>query len=98
MRGNPIPLPAIVCLLATVPLAARPVKSAAEAKAIAEQETHGQAVSARRIDLNGASGGWEVLVHMPGEPRGWCCIVDCDTHTVFRKTRVPNPEPSRKKH
>ncbi len=74
-----------------------PVSSAREAKAIAEQETSGIAVSARRIHLNGATGGWEVDVHMPREARGWHCIVDNDTHAVFTKDRIPNPKlPHRK--
>ena len=67
------------------------VRTAKEAKVIAEQETGGVAVSARRIPLNGASGGWEVDLHMPREDRGWRCIVDCDTHMVFTRTRIPNP-------
>ena len=74
-----------------------PVSSAREAKAIAEQETSGIAVSARRIALNGATGGWEVDVHMPKEDRGWRCIVDNNTHAVFRRDRISNPQlPHRK--
>jgi len=72
-----------------------PVGSAKEAKAIAEQETGGNAVSARRIPLNGASGGWEVEVHMPKEDRGWRCIIDADTHGVYTKDRIPNPKPGK---
>jgi hypothetical protein len=72
-----------------------PVKTAREAKAIAEHKTGGIAVGARRIPLNGATGGWEVDVHMPGEDRGWRCIVDRDTHTVRLRTRIPNPRPPR---
>lgn len=68
-----------------------PVSTAREAKAIAEHETGGHAVSARRIALNGASGGWEVDVHMAREDRGWRCIIDCDTHMVYTKDRIPNP-------
>ena len=71
------------------------VHTAKEAKEIAERETGGQAVSARRIPLNGASGGWEVDVHMPREDRGWRCVVDDDTHMVFTKTHIPNPAPGR---
>jgi len=73
----------------------RPVKTAREAKTIAEHNTGGIAVSARSIPLNGATGGWEVDVHMPGEDRGWRCIVDNDTHMVHTKTRIPNPRPPR---
>ena len=73
------------------------VSSAKEAKAIAEQETGGQAISARRIPLNGASCGWEVEVRMPKESRGWRCVVDCDTRTVHTKTRIEQPTKSKKK-
>lgn len=72
-----------------------PVSTAREAKAIAEQATGGIAVSARRVPLNGATGGWEVDVHMPKEERGWRCIVDNDSHSVHTKDRIPNP-PARK--
>ncbi len=68
-----------------------PVRSAKEAKTIAEQETGGKAVSARRIPLNGASGGWEVEVHMPRETKGWRCVIDADTHLVHSKTRIEQP-------
>ena len=64
------------------------VKSAKEAKAIAEQDTGGKAVSARRIPLNGASGGWEVDVRMPHDEKGWRCIIDADTRMVYSKTRI----------
>lgn len=90
-----------IVLLATSLLSASPRKSyhkysgvvhtAKEAKAIAEQETGGTAVSARRISLNAASGGWEVEVHMPKEDRGWRCVVDNDTHLLRSKERIPNP-------
>jgi hypothetical protein len=73
------------------------VSTATEAKAIAERDTGGQAVSAHRVPLNGASGGWEVEVRMPKEDRGWRCIIDCDTRNVFTKTRIPNPETSKAK-
>ena len=69
----------------------RPVRTASEAKAIAEKHTGGMAVSARIIPLNGATGGWEVDLHMPKEERGWRCIVDSDSHTVYAKTRIRNP-------
>ena len=68
-----------------------PVKSAKEAKAIAEQDTGGRALSARRVALDGASGGWEVDVHMPGEARGWRCLIDADTRMVHTKTRIEQP-------
>lgn len=68
--------------------ASGPVKSAKEAKAIAEQETGGKATNARRVPLNGASGGWEVDVRMPREAKGWRCIIDSDTRMVASKTRI----------
>jgi len=68
------------------------VSTAKEAKAIAEQETGGTAVSARRIPLNAASGGWEVDVHMPKDERGWRCIVDNDTHMLRSKEKIANPQ------
>ncbi len=67
------------------------VRSAKEAKAIAERETGGKAVSARRVPLNGASGGWEVEVRMPHEEKGWRCIIDSDTRMVHSKTRIDQP-------
>jgi hypothetical protein len=67
------------------------VRNAKEAKQIAELDTRGIAVSARKTYLNGASCGWEVEVHMPKEERGWRCMVDCDTRQVHTKDRIPNP-------
>jgi hypothetical protein len=67
------------------------VKSAKEAKAIAEQETGGKALSARRVPLNGASGGWEVEVRMPKESKGWRCLIDSDTRMVTTRTRIDQP-------
>lgn len=71
--------------------ASGPIKSAKEAKAVAEQDTGGKALSARRISLNGASGGWEVDVRMPHGEKGWRCIIDSDTRMVHTKTRVDLP-------
>ncbi len=74
----------VLALLQSQPLAAgsrhpkRPsgvVKSASEAKAIAERETGGRAVEVR----------------MPKEDRGWRCVIDADTHTVHTKTRIDQP-------
>ena len=97
MRSLPTLLAVSLCIQNTMPMRGGPVRSAKEAKTIAEQETSGLAVSARKVYLNGASCGWEVLIHMPREPRGWQCMVDCDTHAVFTKTRIPNPETPRRK-
>jgi hypothetical protein len=76
------------------------VHTAADAKAIAERDTGGQAVSARRIPLNGASGGWEVDLRTDDPRGGWRCVVDCDTRMVHTKTRIPQPagKASRKHH
>jgi len=96
MRTNPLALalfgPALI-LAATSIHARTPgtVKSPKEAKAIAEQDTGGKATSARRIPLNGASGGWEVDVRMPREDRGWRCIIDADTHMIHSKIRIDQP-------
>jgi hypothetical protein len=86
----------LACLLFAFHLQAGAVRSAREAKTIAESETRGLALRARKIYLNGATCGWEVVVHMPGETRGWRCVVDCDTRAVFTKTRIPNPAPPRR--
>lgn len=84
--------PALILAAASPrPLASGLVKSAKQAKAIAEQDTGGKATSARRVPLNGASGGWEVDVRMPGEERGWRCIIDADTRMVHTKTRIEQP-------
>ncbi|MDP1832330.1 MAG: PepSY domain-containing protein [Geothrix sp.] len=67
------------------------VKTAGDAKAIAERETGGKAITARRIPLNGASGGWEVELRMPHDEKGWRCVIDADTRTVHTKTRIDQP-------
>lgn len=101
MRYRPLALGAALALVPALILSAGvtkprkrsggPVKSAGEAKAIAERETGGKAVSTRRIPLNGASSGWEVTLRMPNEDRGWRCIIDSDTHMVYSKTRIDQP-------
>lgn len=99
MRLLPLLLAPALVLSAGGPRKGRrsgPVSSATEARRIAEQETGGRAVSARRIPLNGATGGWEVDVHMAREDRGWRCIIDADTHAIHRKTRIDNPRSSRR--
>ncbi len=108
MRIRPLALGAALALVPALVLSAGTsrsrkhatglVRTAKEAKAIAEQETGGKAVSARRIPLNGASGGWEVDVHMPHEERGWRCVIDCDTRTVHTKTHIENPGGKPKEH
>lgn len=99
MRLLPLFLAPALVLSAGAPRRARkagPVSSAKEAKRIAEQDTGGRAVSAARIPLNGATGGWEVDVHMPKEARGWRCVIDADTHAVHTKTRIDNPKAPRR--
>lgn len=61
------------------------------AKGVAAVEVGGEAVAARSIDLNGATGGWEVLVRMAAGSKGWKVVVDRDTWTVRSKTQIPNP-------
>ena len=61
------------------------------AKGIAAVEVGGEAIAARLIDLNGATGGWEVLVRMSTGDKGWRVVVDRDTWTVRDKTQIPNP-------
>jgi len=78
--------------LCAAPRRGGPVNTTREAKQIAEQETSGIAVSARRVELNSASCGWEVDVHMPKDERGWRCIIDCDTHMVRTRERITNPK------
>jgi uncharacterized membrane protein YkoI len=87
-------VPALVCAASTSKghkHTSGPVKSSKEAKAIAEQETGGKAVSAKRIPLNGATGGWEVDVRVAHENQGWRCIIDSDTHMIHSKTRINQP-------
>lgn len=101
MRTRPLALGAALALVPALTLSAAPaksrkpatgvVKNAAEAKAIAERETGGKALSARRIPLNGASGGWEVDVRMAQDDKGWRCIIDSDTRMVHSKTRIDQP-------
>lgn len=95
MRVHPLALALLVPAIVLSARAAKPrkhasgpIKSAKEAKAIAEQETGGMATGARRIPLNGASGGWEVDVRMPHEDKGWRCVIDSDTRMVHSKTRM----------
>ena len=101
MRVRPFALGLGLCLAPVLALSASTprahkrtsglVRNAADAKAIAERETGGKAVSVRRIPLNGASGGWEVDVRMPHEPKGWRCVIDSDTRMVHTKTRIDQP-------
>ena len=69
-----------------------------EAKGVAEVETGGRAVAARRVALNGTCspdglGGVEVLVHLPGQRKGWRCFIDSNTLKLRRQEAIPNPGP-----
>ena len=88
-------LPALVAAAPRHHRASGVVSTAKDAKSIAEQETGGVAVSARKIPLNGASCGWEVEVHMPKEAQGWRCVIDADTRSVHTKSHIPNPQAGR---
>jgi len=68
----------------------------AEAMGVAEVETGGEAVSARRIAMGGTvspdgKGGFEVLVHMPRQGKGRRCLIDGNTLRVRRVEEIPNP-------
>jgi len=77
-------------------------KDYAEAMMVAEMETSGEAVSARRVELNGTftrnglPGGMEVHVHMPGKDKGWRCLIDVDTMKLRSKYAIPNPPSKRR--
>jgi len=87
-------VPAYIALFALSLAASRPpCRTRQDARHIAEVETAGRAVAARPIELNGATGGWEVLVHMPGKERGWRVIIDRDNGRVRRLESCPNPRP-----
>jgi hypothetical protein len=66
--------------------------SAANAMAVAEEATGGVAVSARRIDLNAASGGFEVLIRMPESGRAYRVVIDADTRRVRSTYLVTNTQ------
>ena len=73
------------------------------AKGVAEAETFGEAVTARRIEMSGTAakdprgGGIEVLVHMPKAKKGWRCLIDANTMKLRSKEAIPNP-PSKVRH
>jgi len=62
-----------------------------DAMAVAEAETGGEALSAHRIDLNAATGGYEVMVRMPEKERGYRVVIDVDTRRVRDTYAIPNP-------
>jgi hypothetical protein len=61
------------------------------AKAVAEAATLGEGVTAVRVSTGRSFGGWEVLVHMPGQKKGWKCLIDWDTGKVLKKEPIDNP-------
>ena len=74
-----------------------------QAMDLAEMETGGEAVRARRIELGGTHtrgglpGGMEVLVRMPEGERGWRCLIDVEVWKLRRKLPIPNPPPPRRR-
>jgi len=86
-------LPLLLCSLGGVVSAITPCNSAAEAKSVAESETMGEAVTARRDPHHHRAGfaPWVVLVHMPGQDQGWRCIIAWDNGKLLKKEAIPNP-------
>jgi len=86
-------LPLLLCSIGGVVAAITPCTSAAEAKAVAESETMGEAVSAHRDQHHHRAGfaPWVVRVHMPGQDQGWRCIIAWDTGKLLEKKAIPNP-------
>lgn len=109
MRTTRSPLPVLACLVLAASGVAVPSSPSGgkgrcdprrhrieDAKAVAEVETGGEAVSARWIELGGTCspdglGGIEVLVHMEGRAQGWRCVIDGDNLKLRRKEAIPNP-------
>jgi hypothetical protein len=69
----------------------RELLEAEKAKGVAAVEVGGKAIAARRLDLNGSTGGWEVLVRMREQQYGWRVIVDRDNWSVREKIKIANP-------
>lgn len=60
-----------------------------KAKEIAAVEVRGEATAARRVDLNGATGGWEVIVRVDGDkPQLWRVLIDRDTWAIRSKKKL----------
>jgi hypothetical protein len=83
--------PVLLLVTGIAMIAGVPCTTAEEAKAVAECETLGEAVTARRIEQSDGTPGWEILVHMPGKKHGWRCIVDGDLGKVRKKEPIRNP-------
>ena len=73
--------------------ATTPCNSPEAAKAVAEGETLGEAVTAHRTHRHHHAGfpPWEVLVHMPHGTEGWRLVIAWDDGKVLKKERIPNP-------
>jgi hypothetical protein len=86
-------LPVLIGAICWPAAATTPCLTAEEAKAIAENATLGEAVSAHRVHHPQTAGfpPWLVLVHMPGQDYGWRCIISRDNGKLLRKQRIPNP-------
>lgn len=85
-------LPALICSICLPAIATTPCLTPEEAKAIAENETLGEAVSAHRLrEHHNGFPPWVVLVHMQGQDQGWRCIISRDTGKLLKKERIPNP-------
>lgn len=106
MPFKPLPLLFGVLLAAPLPgLCSPPARSRPEhprdrelaaAKGVAEAETGGEAVTVRRVAMNGTAspdglGGIEVLVHMPNAKTGWRCLIDSNNMKLRSKEPIPNP-------
>jgi hypothetical protein len=87
-------LPAIFCspVLAWVP--AQPCATSDHAKALAEVETRGEAVTALPVEHDGVP-GWIVDVHMPGKDKGWRVLIDRELAKVRWKDAIDNPPSKR---
>lgn len=79
------------CTCCLVLVAEIPCTTPEAAKAVAECETLGEAVTVRRIEQTDGTRGWEVLVRMPGKKNGWRCTIDWDLGKLRCKEAIPNP-------
>jgi len=86
---------AVLTRIVSAQSAEEPCDTAEDARALAESETLGEAVTTRRIIQTDGTKGWEVLVHMPGLAKGWRVIIDRDLAKVRWKEAIWNP-PSRR--
>ena len=84
-------LSALLCTLAFGNPSHHACRSGKEARAIAELDTHGEAVTHHHVIQTDGTPGWVVLVHMPGKEKGWKCMVDVDTARVRWKEAIRNP-------